>query len=381
MAKGGPSAPAQSQQTNTGGQPAPLPPPAPQFVTANINAIKIDYILNDDSVKSYYFYGKQDLPAVGASGEPVPIRADVFFVKNDLVRNNVDTVTVNGSTVIQPPSIKSITKADTTSNMHIELKNPSAVTVYFGFFDKAGIASYDIYDKATGEFFIQSGTVDLHSSSDTLTVAVKGVDLATDLDDSKNYILRVKHTGTANPQIFDSGFDHKIYIGDVVVHRVADATESILEYVSNTAFANSSFLDNGSRNSITGRTNFIEFYDIQTDIADGTQSVFPVNAATINVRSVEIDNGRGFSALNRFIDWITEFSDATAHRQNVVLQFVPKKGAAIRITYDVFSYALERKIELSQPKTHDGRYDRYTNIYAQNEAIFIEINANPDATV
>ena len=354
-----------------------VPPPPPNTVTTNVNAIEIIYQQTDGSVKTYYFYAKQDLPPVNTESDPVPVQADLFYVVDDLSRNNIGTVTINGTTQIQPPAIKSITKADTTSAMQIELPNPSAITVYFGFFNKAGIASYDIYEKGTSNYFIQSGQVDLHSSSDAVTVGIKGVEIASGLDESKTYVLRVKHTGTANPQIFDSGQDHRIYVSDVVVHRNADASKSILEYVSNTAFANSSFIDNGSQNSVTGRPNYVEFFDVQRDVADGVTATFPINAATINVRSVEIDNGRGFKTLNQFIDWVTELSDGeTTYKQNVVLSFTPKSGAVIRIKYDVFSYALQRKIELSQPKTFDGRYDRYVNIYAQNEATYIEINAN-----
>lgn len=372
----------QQKQLNSGGSPPSPPPPPPNRVTTNINAIEVVYQLTDGSQKTYYFYAKQDLPPVNTSSSPVPIQGDIFYVVNDLARNAVNTVTINGTTQIQPPAIKSVTKADTTSTVSIDLPNPSAVSVYFGFFNRAGIVNYDIFEKDTTNYFIQSGQVDLHSSSDAVIVAIKGVEVASGLDETKTYTLRMKHTGTANPQIFDSGQDHKIYVGDVVIHRNADASQSILEYVSNTQFANSSFLDDGRQNSITGRTNFVEFFDVQRVVADGETAVFPVNAATVNVRSVEIDNGRGFKTLNQFIDWTTELSDGeTTYRQNVVLSFVPKQGAVVRITYDVFSYGLQRKIELSQPKTFDGRYDRYVNIYAQNEATYIEINANPDTSV
>ncbi len=321
------------------------------------------------------FFAKQDKPTTAnAVSSQVPIRADIFYADNYLNTIGNPAVSIAGSTTIQPPNIKFVNKSDTTSRMFLDLPNADGVTVYFGFFEKAGLAQYVITNKDTSEV-IASGEVDLHSTSDIDVVAVKGVELASGLDDSLNYLLEIKHTGNANPAIFDILEDHPIYVGDVQIHRQAVTDRSIVEFISNNAFINDSFTDDGSRNSITGRVNFVEFFNVQTDIADGITDTFKIKSATRSVRKVEVDNGRGFFELDRNIDWVLDIINPDTFESQVILEEIPKENAAIRITYDVLSFALQRKIEITQPQTYDGKYDRYNDIYVQNEAVYIEIKA------
>lgn len=376
------SEPVSSSSAGGGGGSTPSQPPPPQFVITNINAVKVDIELNDRSTKTYYLFGNQKKPSIAnEETNAVPIQAEIFYARDLLKRNGDPVVTYTGQTTVQPPSIKSINKSDLTSRMKIDLPKATGVSVYFGFQDRAGIAFYNVYEKENGDnSFSLSGQVDLHNSSNVQFPIAKGVELVNGLDNTKDYVLEIGHTGSANPTIFDAGQNHPVFVGDVQINRLADSSLSVVEKVSNTAFANSSFTDNGSNNSLTGRKNFIEFFNVQTIVSDGTTDTFRIDAPTVNVRSVEIYNGRSFRELNRNIDYVTKpNSSVDIFDISVVLSFIPKENAAIRITYDVASILLQRKIELNQPVTQDGRVDRYTNLYVQNEGSYIEINANTEA--
>ena len=344
-------------------------------VVTNLNAIKVDFEYENGERDIKFYFAKQDKPLTEeGESDPIPIKADVFYIKNDLVTNNIDDVEITGSAKLQMPSIKSLVKDETDAKMEFQLQYASSVSVYFGFMASAGIAEYDIYEEETGEYFIASGTVDLHSTSDSAMPSVRGVELADNLDDTKNYTLEIRHSGGANGMVYSPGLDHKIYVGEIQIHRVADATNSVVEYISNDGFANNSYIDNGAQNSLTGRDNFVEFFEIQIDVADGITETFPIKTAVLRVRSVEIDNGRGFKELNEFIDWSGSPTDDNGI--DIVLTFVPKSGAKLRIKYDTISSRLQRKIELNQPITVAGDYDRYTNMYLQNEACYTEIIAS-----
>lgn len=360
----------------------PVPTPQPGRLITNVTAVSVELTYNNGEKLTKTYWGKLDKFPVEADQTveqaPVPITAKMLYAKNDLVTNSVSNVTIAGNSVIQPLTIKSITKADTTSTVTFEAANPSSIVVYFGFFNKAGIVKYSIFEKDTTNYFLQDETVDLHSSSNSSVVEVRGVEIASELDSSKTYIVQIKHSGTANPNIFDNSFEHRIYVADIIVNRIADASRSVVENVSNTAFLNTSYATDGSKNSLTGRPDFAEFFEVQIENADGITDSYRIKTPTIRIRSVEIDNGRGFEELDDGVDWVTTFgsSEEGFNDTRVQLSFIPKSGAIIRIQYDTYSFGLQRRIDLSQPITTNGLYDRFANVYVQNEAIFNEISAN-----
>jgi hypothetical protein len=336
----------------------------------NINAIVIKFNYEDGSTESKIYFAKQDEATVeNPVTSAIPIRADVFFVQDDA---SVNTITINGYAKIQAPAIKSIPKSDTTSKAVIDLVKPSSVAVYFGFENLAGIAGYNIYEKETGKFLVQSGEVDLHSTSDAL-VYTKGVEIADNFDSSKDYVLEIYHTGKATNDLL---LDHKIYVGDVKIHRFADASNSVVELISNDGFINNSYTDDGSRNSLTGRRNYVEFFDTQLDECDGKLDRFAVKAGANKILKVELNNGRVFKELNQFVDWNVEVAEDG--RLYVKLAFTPKNKAKLRTTYETTSTILKRKIMLTQPVTTNGDYDRYTDMYVQNEAVYMSIQSKTD---
>lgn len=346
-------------------------------VYTNINAVVVQFNYEDGSKEGKFYFAKQDKPADAGVGDtfettPIPIRVDTFFVEDDIAKNNISNVSVTGYAKVQAPSLKSVLKSDTTSKAIVELKQPSAVSVYFGFENLAGVAEYNIYEKETGKFLVQSGEIDLHSTSDIL-VQTRGVELADDFDNTKDYILEIKHSGKATNDLL---LDHKIYIGDVKVHRFADASNSVVETISNDAFLNNTYIDNGSRNSLTGRKNYVEFFDIQLENCDGNTSNFPIKGNAIKISKVELNNGRTFKELNQFVDWNTEKDEDL--NLSVKLTFTPKEKSKLRITYETASSFLQRQIILTQPVTSTGDYDRYTDMYVQNEAVYMSIQSKID---
>jgi len=374
-----PQAPQQQSQQATGPTPAEieLQRKRSAIVYTNINAVAIGFTYEDGSKEGKYYFAKQDKPQDSGVGDvfttdAIPIRVDTFFVSDDKTDSNVNNVTLTGFAKIQAPSIKSIPRSDTTSKAVVELKNPSSVSVYFGFANLAGIAGYNIYEKDTGKFLVQSGEIDLNSSSDVL-VSTRGVELADNFDSTKNYILEIYHTGKVTNDLL---LDHKIYVGDIKIHRMSDSTNSVAELISNDAFINNSFPDDGSRNSLTGRKNYVEFFESQLEVCDGQKSSFYIKGNAMKILKVELNNGRTFKELNQFVDW-NVVNDAKLN-MSVDLTFIPKQNSKLRITYEVASSFLQRQIVLTQPITTDGKYDRYTNIYVQNEAAYLSIQSKID---
>lgn len=343
-------------------------------VTTNINAVKIDFEYEDGEKDTKVYFAKQDKPSEEfAETTPVPIEAKLFYLKNDLVNMGASSVTVDAQAKRQPPSIKSITKDDTDARLTVLVRNPSAITVYFGFKNLAGIAVVNIYESKTMNKVVDGMRINLHSSSDNV-VYTKGIEVASNLDYYKNYILEIKHSGTATN--FNILQPHEIYVSDIAVHRVADATNCIREYVSNDNFTNNFYVDDGSKNSITGRKNYVEFFDTQIEtIKSINDTSIKINASVLDVKSVEVQNTRTrrFSMLYRDIDYDVVKSGSDTF---IRLRFEPKINSLVRIKYDTISSQIARKIELTQPVSIDGEFDRYRNIHVQNEAIYVEINAN-----
>lgn len=75
---------------------------------------------------------------------------------------------------------------------------------------------------------------------------------------------------------------------------MSDSTNSVAELISNDAFINNSFPDDGSRNSLTGRKNYVEFFESQLEVCDGQKSSFYIKGNAMKILKVELNNGRTF---------------------------------------------------------------------------------------
>ena len=203
--------------------------------------------------------------------------------------------------------------------------------------------------------------------------------LADDLDEKSEYRLTVIHSGTHN--ISSKGTsNYFIAVGGIKLYAIADSSNSVRELISNDGFVDNVVEDDGSKNIINGRPNFAEFFEIAAFTADGFTNEFIVDFDTDKIDRVYIEERNGqIVELYENIDWFTQTNDDAENPNSlkVVFKAPLKKDASVKIIAAQPGILLQRKILLEQPVTSDGEHDLYSELYVNNEGIYVEPSSNP----